>query len=240
MVLAAVCCWNLVSAQAAFPFQVRKRLDIGLITSGVVTTAGGALLGSQLKQLTPMELMAQNASDIRWAIDRRAVQQRSIRSAKVSDVLVIFSAAAPVSLLLARPVRHYEPIRTVAVMGVEALFIQEGLKQLVKNSVQRNRPFTYNPNAPEQWLVKPDARRSFFSGHTSAAATATFFAATVFSKMYPHSRWRVAVWSGAAVLPAVVGYYRYKAGKHFPTDIAAGYLVGAACGVSIPLLHLRR
>ena len=39
------------------------------------------------------------------------------------------------------------------------------------------------------------------------------------------------------MLPAVTGYLRFKAGKHFPTDIIVGYGVGATIGYLVPELH---
>ena len=47
------------------------------------------------------------------------------------------------------------------------------------------------------------------------------------------------LFAGAAVPPAVVGYYRMKGGKHFRTDVLAGIAVGAATGILIPELHKR-
>jgi membrane-associated phospholipid phosphatase len=54
---------------------------------------------------------------------------------------------------------------------------------------------------------------------------------------FPERKWTKITWGAAAVVPAWTGYQRYKAGKHFPTDVIAGYLVGGACGILIPELH---
>jgi len=40
-------------------------------------------------------------------------------------------------------------------------------------------------------------------------------------------------------MPAVTGYLRYEAGRHFPTDILGGYALGALTGVLIPIMHRR-
>jgi membrane-associated phospholipid phosphatase len=45
------------------------------------------------------------------------------------------------------------------------------------------------------------------------------------------------VWGAAAIIPAVVAYFRIKAGKHFLTDNLVGYAVGATVGVLVPRLH---
>jgi membrane-associated phospholipid phosphatase len=45
------------------------------------------------------------------------------------------------------------------------------------------------------------------------------------------------LYTGAAVPPAIVGYYRLEAGKHFKTDVITGLVVGALCGIIVPEFH---
>jgi membrane-associated phospholipid phosphatase len=47
------------------------------------------------------------------------------------------------------------------------------------------------------------------------------------------------VWTGAITLPAIVGYLRVKAGRHYPSDVIVGYGVGALIGYLVPTLHKR-
>jgi membrane-associated phospholipid phosphatase len=82
-----------------------------------------------------------------------------------------------------------------------------------------------------------DSQRSFFAGHTAATATASFFAAKVFSDFNPDSKARPYVWAAAAAVPAAVGYMRLRAGRHFLTDNLLGYGIGAGVGILIPQLH---
>ena len=37
--------------------------------------------------------------------------------------------------------------------------------------------------------------------------------------------------------PAFVGYLRYRALKHYPTDLLIGVFIGASLGILIPELH---
>ncbi len=39
------------------------------------------------------------------------------------------------------------------------------------------------------------------------------------------------------MLTAFVGYERVRAGEHFPTDVIAGAMAGAAIGTLVPHLH---
>jgi len=45
--------------------------------------------------------------------------------------------------------------------------------------------------------------------------------------------------SGAAAASIAAGSLRMMAEKHYLTDVAAGALIGATCGVVVPLLHRR-
>jgi membrane-associated phospholipid phosphatase len=47
-------------------------------------------------------------------------------------------------------------------------------------------------------------------------------------------------WGLAVAIPAWTGVERILAGKHFPTDVIAGYAFGALCGYLVPGIHLRR
>ena len=44
----------------------------------------------------------------------------------------------------------------------------------------------------------------------------------------------------AAALPALTGYLRIRAGRHYPSDVLVGYLVGGAVGYLIPTLHKKK
>ena len=48
---------------------------------------------------------------------------------------------------------------------------------------------------------------------------------------------KLGLWSGAVLIPATAAYLRVQSGKHFPTDVMAGYAVGAAIGWLVPHLH---
>jgi membrane-associated phospholipid phosphatase len=83
-------------------------------------------------------------------------------------------------------------------------------------------------------LNRSTTRLSFVSGHTANTGAPSFFAATVLHDLNPDSPSRPYFWAGAAVVPQATAYARYRAGKHFLTNIAAGYALGAAPGILIP------
>jgi membrane-associated phospholipid phosphatase len=123
-------------------------------------------------------------------------------------------------------------------MCLEANIQTYNLTEITKRTVGRARPYAYSQStAPEVQWTSEDARASFFSGHSSIAACNAAFAATVFSDLYPNSKWKPWVWAGAAILPSLTAMERMRAGQHFPTDVLVGLAVGAAVGHVVPRLH---
>jgi membrane-associated phospholipid phosphatase len=105
-------------------------------------------------------------------------------------------------------------------------------------SVRRPRPLTYNSLVPLSEKTGTGKTNSFFSAHTSFSSTATFFMAKVYTDYHHIRGWnRILAYTIAAVPPALVGYYRMRAGKHFKTDVMFGFLAGAASGIIVPELH---
>ena len=91
---------------------------------------------------------------------------------------------------------------------------------VLKPLVDRTRPYYVLDYTP---LIPPVGDPSFPSGHTSAS----FAAATA---IYAINR----KWGAAAyVFAAIMGFSRLYLGVHFPTDVAAGALVGWAAAMVI-------
>lgn len=117
---------------------------------------------------------------------------------------------------------------TIMIVGA----VTEGTKWVVR----RPRPYTYTKR-----LGIPDDDLSFFSGHTSNTAAATFtLARTLDLTHHLGTAGRILVYGGATVLTAVVGVLRVVSGKHFPSDVIVGALVGGAIGWLVPELHFSR
>jgi membrane-associated phospholipid phosphatase len=122
-------------------------------------------------------------------------------------------------------------------MYVQAFLLTNGTVAILKTSVGRTRPFVYNPDAPLEEKLKPDARKSFPSGHTATAFVGAVFLGTTHEKLYPGSSANPWVWTGSLLGASAVGYLRYAAGKHYPTDILAGAAIGSLFGWLVPKLH---
>ena len=122
----------------------------------------------------------------------------------------------------------------------ETLLINYNLTGTLKATTRRLRPYAYRISPTEGGEISSTTNQSFISGHTSTVAAASFFTAKVLTDMHPDSPVKPLIWASAIALPAATGYLRYKAGKHFPSDVIVGYGVGALIGFFVPHLHRNR
>lgn len=219
------------------PFSVNLKKELLLSGTGLLLSVGGYLSVQNLPTLGPTELGNLSAENV-LAIDRFATTQYSLSARSLSDVGLASSfALSAVFLSSHTPRSEYSKL---LVMGTEAALLTTGITLLTKGMTGRIRPYAYNTSVPLEERMDIDAKQSFFSGHTSIASSACFFAAQV-AQQYDFARWqKQLIWAGAATIPAFVGTMRVLGGKHFLTDVVTGYALGAAIGITIPYLHLKR
>lgn len=217
-----------------FPYALNGKQEAILLASGGALSLTTHRLENDLEGLSRDRIFRLKRNDV-WFLDRGATRQKSDVFRTLSDDLLRGAILLPGTLLLGRAARR-KPL-VLGVMLAETMLLNDGLTKATKILVKRSRPLTYNLAVDNGAKLGEDARQSFVSGHTSNTAALTFFTAKVFHDLYPESPWRPVVWAGAATLPLLTGYARYRAGKHFPTDIAAGYALGAALGILVPQLH---
>jgi membrane-associated phospholipid phosphatase len=236
LLLACVALSTSLQAQEHFPYELDPWLDGGLTAGGVALVAGAVAVRQGQEPLTPAEIVALDPADIS-GFDRSATEQWSTTAANASDVLVWTMMAAPVGLAIATPGSRQS--WTVAAMWGEALLLNNGMMQLLKGVTNRTRPYVYNddPDIPDELRVEVSARRSFPSSHTANAFASAVFFSSVYAKLHPTSSAKTWVWVGSLTLAATTGYLRYQAGKHYPTDIIGGAVVGSLSGWGVPKLH---
>jgi membrane-associated phospholipid phosphatase len=209
-----------------------------IATSGSFVLAGGSFLLQQ--QVKPLSLEQITTFEQRSfsGIAAYPTNRFDRGAARTSDVITLATAVLPATLLLFKAGRN-EVDRGLH-MYMQTAFLNFAVTNFTKSAVLRNRPYVYNPNAPMHLKHDRDARLSFFSGHTSTSASFCFFTASMVQAYSSNRTVKTLTWIGAAVVPAVTGYLRMRAGKHFFSDVLVGYAAGAAIGLGVPLAHRKR
>lgn len=169
------------------------------------------------------------------AIDRISTRQWNLGAHRTSNVL--FGVATAASLATAIMAQQGEQPLVPAVIIVESGFLAAGLTNTVKELVRRPRPYLYNPDVPASLHPPGEGTLSFWSGHTANTAAITFTCASLVQRSDVSPGAKTVTWIGAAGLPLTMGYLRVRAGRHFPTDVLTGYLVGALVGIAVPYFH---
>lgn len=220
-----------------YQLQTKKEIIIFSTSLAIITTdlfiVPKKLDIYDLQQLTINDIPAFERDIIYF--DSAAAKRAEIWSDGFSALSFGFGAAAVLS-----GYKNKTTMITSGIMYTEGLLFTYGLTEILKDAIGRNRPYTYNTNYGDVYRLRKDPTGSFPSAHTSLSAFNCFFAASIIDGNYiaDEKTWlRVATWTTAATLPLITGYFRTEAGKHFYSDVAAGYLIGAISGWGIPALH---
>ena len=223
-------------------YQMNYKIEIPLTLGIFATNALGLYVFNDKTPLSSSQIASLDNKDI-WFFDRKAIEQtfdatyhKDTRT--TSDWLRNTSIFIPAILSLDKTIR--KDIYNIIFLYLETQAIGSGLYTYAGITfIDRIRPFVYYSEVSlDSKIEDPGAQNSFFSGHVSAAATASFFLAKVYTDYHPEiksKKWLL--YAGAIIPPASVGYYRYKALRHFPSDVIVGIIVGAAAGIIVPELH---
>jgi len=129
--------------------------------------------------------------------------------------------------------------RHSSIMLLELAMFNFAVNNITKYGFQRPRPYVYNAVLQPGETLSKTVRTSFVSGHTSFAASNSFFAAALFQRAYPDSPFVPYVYLTASAVPIATGIYRVRAGKHYYSDVIAGSITGAAVAYLVVQLHKR-
>ena len=218
-------------------YKVNYLLDVPITAGGYITGMIGIDLLRDRKPRDMSIIPYLNPKDV-WWFDRGAARQdpdKSSRYLSRSNTLMRTFMFAPGLMFLDREVR--DNWITYTMLYLEAQAINSAAYAVGAGTVRRMRPIMYNPDVSMDVKLGTNTTNSFFSGHTSVVATSTFFMVTVYYDLHPEARNKMLWYGMASVPPAIAGYFRYRAGKHFPTDIMTGFAVGAMTGILVPEWH---
>lgn len=172
-----------------------------------------------------------------WSLRQNTDKMRE--AAETSDKIFLGGIAMPLVLFLDKKIRKrwYD----IGLMYAEAQMLNSNFyswSPAGPTFVERYRPAVYYENLPLEERNYGRLRNSFYSGHTATVAVGTFFTAKVYSDYHPELGAKKYILYGIALVPAtLVGIYRIKALRHFPSDVVIGGIVGAGIGILIPELH---
>ena len=99
-----------------------------------------------------------------------------------------------------------------------------GVTQLAKAVINRNRPVLYSEDAIRA-QESVNSHRSMYSGHTSVS----FALGTSYFLSMSHKKGLGRSWP--LIAAAGIGAMRVAAGKHFPTDVLVGAVLGTATAI---------
>jgi undecaprenyl-diphosphatase len=143
-----------------------------------------------------------------------ATDVTSLGSITVLTIIVVLVCGLVLSL---RRVREAAFLLAASAGGI-------ALTGLLKDVFQRDRP-------PLILHLVPAVNASFPSGHATLSATVYLTLGALIAHFAQRRRVRVYALSAAVILAVVVGMSRVYLGVHWPTDVLAGWCVGAAWGL---------
>jgi membrane-associated phospholipid phosphatase len=204
-------------------------LDVALGASGASVVLGGLLLRT-LTSPPPLPLDAARV----FAPDRMLMAPYAHAPDLASDLALAACIALPAVCLIGSDPGD---AATLVAMYAETMALAQGLKEIMKATLPRYRPYMYQQDPPAELLGDKDRFASFPSGHTTMVFASAAYLASVFAAYHANSRLTVPLVAGGIALAGVTAGLRIAAGQHFVTDVLVGAALGSLCGVVVPLLH---
>lgn len=200
-------------------WPLRRRQALLLLAGYVVLTAVWVAIGELLTgPLGDSAIVDGDRRAVEWFADRRTPTRDRLSTvgSMLSDTFVKIIATAVLALLMLKLFKRWlEPLVLAVSLILEAwVFIT------VTKIVGRPRP-----DVPR--LEESPVGSSFPSGHVAAATVYAALAVIVF--WHTRKLWaRIAIVAVTAAIPPIVAVARIYRGMHFPSDMVAGALLGAA------------
>jgi membrane-associated phospholipid phosphatase len=222
-------------------YNMHPKYQLPLAIAAVVGSTQAFRALDENARLTPSEALRLNPNDIN-AFDRPAALRDPSgfkSAASAGDFFLTFSVVSPVLLALDKHARKDWVDLLTLYMASQAFDNMLYFGSIL--AVRRPRPLAYNPGLDSIARSGVGMSKSFFSGHVSFSATATFFAVKVFTDYHGIKGWpRVGLYTLAAIPPLLTGYFRIQSGRHFKTDVIVGMLAGGTSGILVPELFKRK
>lgn len=232
LTILAELCQHVVASEP--PFEKYSSIDNLIVGSAALVGITSLCIEHKMPPLALVQASQLDRNTIN-RFDRSATYNQSERAAAYSDYGMLAALLLPVSLLTDSQIGADS--NTLGYLYLETMAVTAVLTELTKVTTRRIRPWVYNEHVPLEQKRGKDAKKSFFSGHTSLSFAGAVLCAKVYSDYHPNSRFKPYIWAGTIGLASTVAYWRVRAGQHFPSDVIVGALVGSAAAFCIPELH---
>jgi len=239
-----------LAADPTSPLEEGQHFELDPVADGAITAAGfgfSTLLGLVLGTGEIRPPLPSVGSGSLLPFDRVAVTQTIDPHASTYSDIGLYSAVgfAVLDPILSGFRDGWDATIVDGFMYAESVSLTITLTDITKIAVRRPRPIDYKNCSPvngnpttNPGCNSTDLGLSFFSGHASEVAsigaTATYLAFVRAPKSSPRPWITLGV---ATALTTFVSYERVRSGAHFPSDVIAGSMAGAAIGVLVPHLH---
>jgi membrane-associated phospholipid phosphatase len=225
---------SLVHSQATRYYDANPKLD-GILLSSAVSM--GILGQWRYRQMTPYQGDFSSENLLPW--DKPFAGQHSLQAARASDYMLGFSAV-PITLWTTEWLQGSMDSREYAttwLMATEVLLLQSGLNLAVRSLQVWPRPFMLGNKGSAQERSSAQASGSFYSGHASGAFSVAAFSSALYATRHSQGYSKYVFTAGAFSIASSVAILRVMAGKHYPSDVIVGALVGSFIGWLVPALH---
>jgi membrane-associated phospholipid phosphatase len=228
---------------ARHPYKVNYWVSGGIAVVGGLTNYLGIPPIINKQEISAAELNGLNKDAVgsfdRWALNQDVTKAKADGYDK--DALIVLSASVTLPAVLAFDKYIGKDWAKMLVMYLETISIVSNMytySPLGPKFNDRFRPVTYYTNFPLNDRVDGNSRNSFYSGHVASTAAATFFMAKVYSDYHPElGGKKYLLYAAATIPPILLGYFRVKGLRHFPSDALVGLGVGALVGILVPEIH---
>lgn len=227
--------FSLNSVQAQSTYQFKGKYDIGLTATSASIFGTSLILQKKVKPLSEAEIQQLSPLQVN-RFDRPACYNWNPSVARLSDGVAAGSCLMYV--FFAFDSRTKADLPAIGITAFQSALLTQSLSNAFKLT-KRTRPFVYGDKAPIHKKTERDGRFSFYSAHTGTVSSLCFSFAFAHKTYISNGQYNAGIWTGAILIPAVQGYLRIKAGKHFPTDVIAGYFSGLVSAYLMHRMHLK-
>jgi membrane-associated phospholipid phosphatase len=190
-----------------------------LVCGGLATVALVSALVTILTAVAGHELTAFDRAVVAWTADHRVAWNETLVIAltDAGGVVTLAGLLAATAAFAAYRLRSWRPVMVAAVAGGGGAL----LVAVIKVMIERDRPDPLYRAIAEDGFALP-------SGHATSAVVVLGTVAWLISMTAGSRKPAATAWIAAVVLAAGIGLSRVYLGVHYPSDVAAGWVLGAA------------